>query len=221
MHPRAVPSPEGSSPTAPRPAVVLLIVLAVITGLGLTYAALAVTGHTPGFLGSSSVEVPDEDDGGWAGVRLPRTRAGHSYSFGGPVACIRGAATEATIESVELVDPRGGMTIRHFAVHIIDDDFEPGSLGAEARSLKALGWPVDGPQVLRTKCDGSRATGAEERTTGIPVEVSKPTDATAGASAILLHWRIGHHRGKTLFPLAIGLCEADEEHCPDFIPDDI
>lgn len=50
------------------------------------------------------------------------------------------------------------------------------------------------------------------------VEVSKPTDATAGASGIRVRWRIGTHRGEFLGPFAIGLCQHDEDHCPNFYP---
>jgi len=158
----------------------------------------------------SALEFPPSDS--YFQVKQDNAKANSPYSFGGMRTCVLGEATEAVVVRVELVNPQGGVQLTAWSVHLIAG-FPPAYLGAENKALRELGWPVGGRQMV-ARCPGGPSK--------LAVELRKPTNKWAGASAVKVFYRIGDRQAEGVFNFALVLCEAEADSktipCPDLIP---
>ncbi len=140
--------------------------------------------------------------GAGAGEALPDARGGQSYVIGGMSLCVDHG--QVSITAVSLAHALGGLTVQGWGVRQVDAGVPTGD-----------GHPSDGtgsPQTLAGFPDfghvpvTGRCTEPAGETSQFVVQVGKPTDATASADAILVHYLRNGREATAIEKLTVVLC---------------
>jgi hypothetical protein len=147
---------------------------------------------------SARLTWPTEDLGGVFGISVPSTDGSRSWTFAESVVCLEGVDS-AVVDSIEV--GQGNARVTDFAVRprpALDQEGVVMLFGSRPGPL----WQNDfGPpdRTIDGRCAG-------EAYTEVAVELTRPTQETARADGLLIHWSAGIRRGTLLVPGHFVVC---------------
>jgi hypothetical protein len=153
-----------------------------------------------------------------AGVAYPNAKAGVPYTVGDLIICLDRQG-KATIDSVEMIKPTGGLHIDDFAV--IPNRMESGQDGFEDDNtpISRLAPKPSHPVVVTRACPASwnAPPTANPQSVALLLQYSKPSSKSAAESGIAVHYTSSGHKETLSLTWTLGLCEKETKQngtCP-------
>lgn len=140
---------------------------------------------------------------------LPRIPAGVPESFGGIVLCV--TDKPAVVTGVTPVGPTGGFAVTAWGLE--PNPFQRGNhqgFGQAAGPLPVVYQRAGQAAIVTGHCPSPIDGPLTEVISELGVTVRKPGRATATASALLVHYRVGDEDGTVTIPYSIRLCDASD-----------
>lgn len=158
-------------------------------------------------------------DNNSASVVIWTTQPGKPYSYGSMFFCLTEPGT-VQVESVALSGTQGGIRLRRFATAAA----KAGNLQRPIwvnGPLERLGFTATTPATMSTPCYPGNPEDNYDQSrylTELAVEVERPSDRTASADAVIVHYRFGDRTGEATSRSGIVLCGPRDKVTPGCEP---
>lgn len=152
-----------------------------------------------------------------AGIGVNNAPVSVAYTFDDVPLCLEEPGS-VTIDSIELANPAGGLSLRRFSVRDSPESGAMSYLRTQRTTLAEVGYPDEGPFVVDQVCYSRREQESDERVSLLGFEVERAADAPDGpaySTGLEVHYTSEGDERSAFVGFAVLLCPGEIARRPD------